>query len=159
MSTDTPDALVFSAGGRDGGGTMAATSGMTRLTTGPGAASSIFGTSYAVVPETTVTFTAREAFSSSDSPATQAVAVFRPASWAPLRFGGLCEDPGSLGTAPYNGYNVTVSCVLNGAGDSLSVTSTATAVDDGRVITAHATVTRLPSGTIEITEWDTRPGQ
>jgi hypothetical protein len=157
VSTDAADSLVFSAGGRSGSGTMSSTAGMTRITNGPSASGSIFGTSYAVVADPTIEFTATEAFSAAGSPATQAVGVFRPASWTPLRFGGLCEDPDALAARPYNGYSVTVACNLNDAGDTLEITATATPVDGGNNVTARATVTRLPSGTIEVTEWDTRP--
>jgi hypothetical protein len=155
VSTDTSNALVVSAAGRDGGGSMGLPVGTTQLTSSPGADDSIFGTSYAVVPAVTPTFTAEEHFSSAGAPATQAVVAFRPASWMPLRFGGACE-PAALGPYTYNGYNVTVTCELNVDGDALTITSTAT--EGARQVVGQATVTRLPSGTIEITEWDTRTG-
>lgn len=155
VSTDAADALVISAAGREGGGSMGPAVGTTRLTSGPAESGSIFGTSYAVVPAVTTAFAAEEQFTTPDGPATQAVAVFRPASWMPLRFGGACEA-GSLGPFPYNGYNVTVTCALNVDGDALTITSTAT--EGAHQVVGKATVTRLPSGTIEITEWDTRTG-
>jgi hypothetical protein len=132
---------------------MAAT-GTDRLTDGPEQSGATFGTSYKVTSAATDPFTVTETFSSPGSGTTQAVVVFRPATWTPMRFGGQCES--GIGPFSYNGFTTSVSCTLNGAGDTLTLVSTATPTGDGPAVTATATVQRLPSGTIEITEWDTR---
>lgn len=156
VDVDTPGGLVFSAAGHDGAGAMAAPTGATRLT-GGSTSSGAFGTSWAVAADATAGYQVTEAFSGAGTPTTHILLAFRPASWAPLEYGGLCEAGPQVLPSTYNGYTVTVGCLPNGAGDALTITSTAEAQSDGRVIKAHATVSRLPSGTIEITEWDTRP--
>lgn len=155
VDVDTPGGLVFSAAGHDGASAMAAPTGAARLT-GGSTSSGAFGTSWAVAADATAGYQVTEAFSGAGTPTTHILLAFRPASWAPLVYGGNCET-GIQGPFVYNDYNVTVHCVSNGPGDALTITSTATAISGGRVIKAHATVSRLPSGTIEITEWDTRP--
>jgi hypothetical protein len=155
VRADAAGSLVFAATGHVGGGSMTA-SGTDRLTDGPEQSGATFGTSYKVTSAVTDPFTVTETYSSAGTGTTQAVAVFRPATWAPMRFGGQCES--GIGPFAYNDFSVEVSCTRNAAGDTLTLTSIATPLGDGPELTATATVQRLPSGTIEITEWDTRTG-
>jgi hypothetical protein len=153
VRADTPGALVFAATGHVGGGSMTAT-GAERLTDGPEQSGATFGTSYTVTSDATDPFIATETFSSPGTATTQVVAVFRPATWAPPRFGGQCEE--GIGPFTYNEYSVAVSCALEDP-QTLTLTAIATPLGDGPELAATATVQRLPSGTIEITEWNTRP--
>lgn len=156
IDTDAPNALVLSAAGHNnsGAGGMGGTTGTARLTSGPAESGASFGTSFQVVPAATAGYQVTESFNGAGNPTTHALAAFRPASWAPLAYGAACED--GLSGYAYNGYVVEVTCDVTG-NDAVTIVSTATDADTGRVSVARAVVTRLPSGSIEITEWDTRP--
>jgi hypothetical protein len=156
INTDAAGSLVFSATGHEnsGAGGMGSVAGATRLTNGPAQTGTSFGTAWTVVPEPTVGYEVTETFAGAGNPTSHVLLAFRPATWAPAVFGAACED--GLGPFDYNGYSVEVTCEKDPDQDIILAVSTATN-DVGRTITGRATVTRLPSGTIEITEWDTRP--
>ena len=153
ISTDTAGSLVLSAAGHDDDVGDGGTTGSTRIDfSRDGSNDGSFATSYAIVPDAS-SYSVTESFDDSHGDATtQALVAFRPASWGPLEFGAVCES--GLGPFSYNGDEVMVACTKPSS-DVVDVTSTATG-SDGHVAVASATITRLPSGTIEITQWDTR---
>lgn len=130
-----------------------------RLTNGPHPSCAGMATSYAIRPAGAQSVS--ETFLTSTAANAHVVGAFRAASSAPAGppvFGATCTDT-PLRLSGINGYEVAVVCQMTSE-STLAITATATESSgdpDGRTSIGHATVTRLDDGTVEVSEWDTRP--